>query len=188
VVDGQTTALAGPVEFTVRNLDRGTFSAKGPAATEKFAYQRRAQDLQRAVTGAVRIADEAQSRLSHIRKAIMDTPGLKDDLLADAETLRLAIDKVQVSLRGDPTLGKRVEPELPSIGDRVGTATDSTFDNTSPPTKTQQEQLEVASQEFEKVLADLKRLVDEDLRALEGKLESAGAPYTPGRMPDWKRP
>jgi len=30
-------------------------------------------------------------------------------------------------------------------------------------------------------------VVNTDLRNLEQKLEAAGAPYTPGRMPEWKK-
>jgi len=39
---------------------------------------------------------------------------------------------------------------------------------------------------FTPVLADLTTLVTVDIKGLEDKLEAAGAPYTPGRIPVWK--
>jgi hypothetical protein len=35
------------------------------------------------------------------------------------------------------------------------------------------------------VLTALQTLVEKDLRAIESAAESAGAPYTPGRVPRW---
>jgi hypothetical protein len=37
------------------------------------------------------------------------------------------------------------------------------------------------------VLQGLRTLVDVDLRGLEERLETAAAPGTPGRLPQWKR-
>ena len=45
----------------------------------------------------------------------------------------------------------------------------------------------IAREAFEPVLKKLTALVEEDLKALETKLEEAGAPYTPGRVPRYKK-
>jgi hypothetical protein len=42
-----------------------------------------------------------------------------------------------------------------------------------------------AAQKFAGVHTEVKA-VDGELKALEQQLEKAGAPYTPGRLPDWK--
>ena len=42
------------------------------------------------------------------------------------------------------------------------------------------------NQDFERVLVQLRQLIDVDLARLEKQLESAGAPWTPGRIPEWK--
>jgi hypothetical protein len=54
------------------------------------------------------------------------------------------------------------------------------------PTKTEQESYQIANDEFTQELVKLRKLVDVDLRDLEKALEAAGAPPTPGRLPDWK--
>jgi hypothetical protein len=44
-----------------------------------------------------------------------------------------------------------------------------------------------ASEEFSPVLARLKELVEVDLKGIETTLERLGAPWTPGRVPEWKQ-
>ena len=44
----------------------------------------------------------------------------------------------------------------------------------------------IASEEFGEELAKLRKLIDVDLKGLEKVLDEAGAPFTPGRLPDWK--
>jgi hypothetical protein len=57
---------------------------------------------------------------------------------------------------------------------------------TSAPTQTQQDAYQYAGTEFAEVLAALRSLIQDDLALLEGKLEEAGAPWTPGRIPNWE--
>lgn len=47
-------------------------------------------------------------------------------------------------------------------------------------------QYNAAAQDFEGVLTQLRQLVEVDLSRLEKQLEAAGAPWTPGRIPEWK--
>ncbi len=58
---------------------------------------------------------------------------------------------------------------------------------TARPTKTHQQAYEIVANEFEGYLADLKKLVTQDLKKLEDELEAAKAPYTPGRFPEWSK-
>ena len=47
-----------------------------------------------------------------------------------------------------------------------------------------EESYAIAASEFATVLGDL-QATSRDLRELEARLESIGAPWTPGRAPDW---
>jgi hypothetical protein len=142
--------------------------------------------LQRAVRGTLRAADEAESRLAHIRRAIIATPGLDAALLSETEALQARLNELLIPLRGNPTLSRRDEPIGPSIRDRVETVVGGLWNVTSPPTKTQLDGYKYAAEEFAPVLNGLRKLIGQELVALEKKLEAAGAPWTPGRLPDWK--
>ena len=41
-------------------------------------------------------------------------------------------------------------------------------------------------EKFDPVYAKVKALMEVDIKAIEAELEKYGAPYTPGRLPDWK--
>lgn len=188
VVDGVEEALGAPAKFEVTDLNLATLAAKDAQRREKFDFELRAADLQRAAEGALRLADDAQNRLSLMQRAASDTPGLDGAVFKDLEAMRRRILDIQIALRGDPTLGRRAEPEPPTILGRIGNTTGSLLTSTQPPTGTQREQLAIAADEFDKALAALRQIAAADLPALEARLEKAGAPWTPGRIPEWKKP
>ena len=180
-VRGAETVLAGPVTFTTRLLGDATVPAGDFDATVSF--RREAADLQRAVAGAGRVLREADDRLEHIRVAVNRTPGLERGLLDEIDALTARVDAMETGLWGDRTVSRRNEPTAPGIRERVGRVVWGSSESTAAPTATQRRNLAIARQEFEPLLADLTRLVERDLPALEQRLEEAGAPWTPGRVP-----
>lgn len=54
------------------------------------------------------------------------------------------------------------------------------------PTQTQVDHYTAAAAEFDQVLTKLRTLIEGDLARLEKAMEAAGAPWTPGRIPEWK--
>jgi len=90
------------------------------------------------------------------------------------------------ALRGDNTLSSRNEGVPPSISDRVNDAVGDLWSSTSTPSATHVRGYEIAGEEFAPLLADLKQLVSQDLKRIEDAMEAAGAPWTPGRLPDWE--
>jgi len=151
---------------------------------EALAFQQQVADLQRAVLGASEVADEAQSRINHIKQALLDTPGSEQTLLDEARNLDLRLKDLLILLEGDRTVASRSEPVSPSIRGRIGRITRG-WTSTSMPTGTQRESYAVATSQFGELLPQLKQLIDVDLVILEQKLETLGAPWTPGRVPVW---
>ena len=182
-VDGETTELTEPVEFEVVPLDTATFTAEDREAVMEF--QQKTARLQRAVLGTSRAAGEADNRLAHVRKAIIDTPGADPALLNEAQDLESRLNKLTTRLQGDRTRGKHNEPSPPSIIGRVQNIVSSQWTATSAPTQTEQDAYRYAGEEFSEALTELRDLMTE-LVALEEKIEAAGAPWTPGRIPTWE--
>ena len=48
------------------------------------------------------------------------------------------------------------------------------------------EQYQLVSDQLALEIPKLRKLIETDIRNLEKQLDSAGAPPTPGRLPDWK--
>jgi photosystem II stability/assembly factor-like uncharacterized protein len=184
VVDGATTDLGQPQEFEVVDLGINTFAADDPA--EVHAFQQKVADLDRAFRGAVKWATDAESRIAHTRKALFDTPDADTALLAESQKLQAEIDDILVELTGDETRENRNVFTPPSIAERVNRIVRSQWDTTSAPTQTKKDGYEWAADAFTKELARLKALSSE-LEAFENQLEAAGAPWTPGRLPNWTK-
>ena len=135
--------------------------------------------------GALQAASEAGTRIKYMRKAIVDTPGADPELLTDAQRLEQRLNELLTKLRGDVTRAKHNEPAAPSILERVEDVAGSQWNSTTGPTQTQRDAYRYAGTEFAGVLADLRALIEEDLTQVEARLEAAGAPWTPGRIPTW---
>jgi photosystem II stability/assembly factor-like uncharacterized protein len=178
------TPLGQPQEFQVKVDGQENMSAGDRAALIEF--QQKVARLQRAVSGASEAANALKPRLAAIRRALLETPSAGESLLADASALDKRTNEVLRALRGDNALRQRNMNLPPSIGERVGEIVGSQRMSTARPTQTQMNQYAAASADFETALAQLRQLIEVDLNKLEKQMEAAGAPWTPGRIPEWK--
>ena len=183
-VDGVVTVLGPPQEFQVVVEGQENMSAADRATLVEF--QQKAARLQRAVSGANQAANALTPRLAAIKRAITETPSLPPSMYDDAMALEKRKNDILRALNGDAAARARNMNTPPSINDRVGYVVGAQRMSTSRPTQTQQNQYTAAAQDFETVLSQLKQLIEVDLAHLEKQLEAAGAPWTPGRIPEWK--
>jgi len=185
VVDGVTTRLAGPVRFRVVPLAyRGLSAAR---MEEAMAFAADVAELRRAVRGAARALEEAKRRLDHLEAAALATPAGSEAALERIRDLRERLADLEVELRGDRTVASRQEPTLPGLVSRVERIAGSVWYATGGPTATQRQAYDWIAARFGPVLEQLRTAVETDLAALERELESEGAPWTPCRVPTWRR-
>jgi hypothetical protein len=188
-VDGQVRPAEGPINFAAVPLGTATLGSEDRASL--VAFQRDVASLQRAVSGASRALGEAETRLAHLKKGVMDTPSegqeaaLRDmDVQVRALESRLA--DLKVELRGDRTISSRGESTPPSMMGRISKIVSNAWNATSAPTLTHRDNYTIAATAFSDWLPRLRTLVEQDLVALEDELEAAGGPWTPGRLPRWE--
>ncbi len=186
-IDGVATDLAGPESVNVLSLNNATFVAKGGDVASAAAFRAKVARLQRAVQGSLRAGDEAQTRIAHLRKALLDTPNAPLTTLRDLDRVQARLNDLLTALRGDPTRARRNEASPPSISERVDNIVGDQWNATSPPTQTQLDGYTYAADSFEELLSNLRALIETDLRRVEDQLEKAGAPWTPGRVPTWQK-
>lgn len=182
-VDGVITQLGQPQQFQVVVEGQENMSAADRTALVEF--QQKAVRLQRAVSGATQAANALRPRLTAIKRAIQETPSLPHSLYDTAMTLEKRNNDIVRALSGDSEARRRNMITPPSISDRVGYAVNAQRMSTARPTITQLGQYEIAAHDFETVLALLRQLIEVDVARLEKQLEAAGAPWTPGRIPEW---
>jgi chromosome segregation ATPase len=164
----------------------GASTLPAPDRAALLEFQKKVARLQRAVAGALETANSIRTRLGLMKRALQETPSADYKLTEQATSIEKRINDILRDLRGDNTLASRSENTPPSISQRVNGIISEQSMSTSKPTTTQMEQYDAASQDFKKVLADLRSLAEGDLVKLEKAMEAAGAPHTPGRIPEWK--
>lgn len=181
-VRGVETQLAGPSSFTVELL--GVHSTPDPDPQGTLAFAREAAELYRAVQGAGREHADAVEKVSYLREAVRLTPAVERGLLDRVDALALKLADLGVALDGDATVARLQEPTTPGLASRVDLVVSGLDGNLSGATTTMREGLAVAKRQFGPWLAGLEAATAE-IRAIEGELEKARAPYTPGRLPAW---
>ena len=182
-VGGVVTELGGPQSFKVVTEGSASMTAADRAAQEQFLAT--VTRLYRAVSGALHTAEDVESRLKSIRGALRETPAAEKQLGAVADGIEARNRAILLALRGDIEMAKRSEPISSSISDRVGSVMEGERFSLAKPTQSHLDSYNIAAAEFAEQLGKLRTLVEVDLHKLEKDMEAAGAPWTPGRVPDW---
>ena len=180
--DGKLVELSEAKTFTVKSLPQSSETSTRPQ--EVVAFQRKAGELYRAVSASVKFSEEMSNRINHLLVAIPNTPGAKETEAQQLRAIKGKLDDVLVALNGDRTIGSRNEPVPWSIATRVGVTYGNLLNVRSDVPEGYKTSYEIAAKEFAETLATMRSL-DDELRQLERRLESLGAPYTPGRLPEW---
>jgi hypothetical protein len=89
------------------------------------------------------------------------------------------------ALSGDTEMQKRSEPVPSAINDRMQAIMEGERFSLAKPTQSHVDDYNIAAGEFADQLGKLHALVEVDLVKLEKDMETAGAPWTPGRVPEW---
>jgi uncharacterized membrane protein YgcG len=182
-VEGVITPLPGTQ--TVEVLPEGPATAQDRMAMAEF--QDKLSKLQKALTATNQTAAEAGTRLSAIRRAIDATPSLPAKLREDCIKLERQLEEINTAMNGDRVWRATNEGVPAGIAEHVQAAAGPTRGTTGKPTKTAMEQYQIASDLLATEIPKLRKLFETDIKALEKQLDAAGAPPTPGRLPDWKK-
>ena len=180
--DGVLTETGEAQTFTVKPLNASQEITSDRQALQDF--QVNVANLQRAVAGAGKALTELDNRLQHVRAALVVTPAAGDAERDVLQQLTGRLADISVALHGDSTIGGRNEPVPVPIASRVSSLYWTLVNSQSPVGGNFRDSYDVAAQEFTVALQAL-RMFAADLEALENALELKGAPWTPGRIPDW---
>jgi septal ring factor EnvC (AmiA/AmiB activator) len=179
IVEGETTALAGPVSFEVERLRKGALEGASPEETVAFWQQLAA--TRRATTAASRALTRAFERTKELQVALGRSRSAPNSLDAELHAIEQELYAIEEGLSGHRSRGAVGEANVHTVSTRLRAVSSGTRSSTYGPTPTHRRSLEIAQQEFEALRQRLNAVLEERLPALEKKLEEAGAPWTPGQ-------
>ena len=180
--DGTLSETGDTQSFTVKELKASPEITSDRRALQDFQLQ--VASLQRAVTGSSAAIGEIQNRIAHVRAALVVTPSAGEAERDVLQQLSTRLADISVAIHGDSTIASRNEPVPMSIASRAGSLYGTLVYSQSAAGGNFRDSYAVAAQEFTSALQSL-RLLERDLAALENALEIKGAPWTPGRIPEW---
>ncbi len=181
--DGNFTELVFQQPFTIESLNLAAL----PVTDRKMLvdFGKKASELKRALDGTNSYRNELVNKLKFIKEAVLATPAIEPSIMKDIFKLESRLVAADIILNGDEALTKREFEAPTSVSARVGDIMQNLISTTTSPTNAYLNSYTVAAQQFSPVLKEIKA-VGEEIKKIEIQLEQKGAPYTPGRIPDWK--
>ncbi len=143
-----------------------------------------------ALSRAISAADAHRARLTealpYLEQAILSVPVLEESWLVALSAIKVRLREVNDQLNGDGLLVMNEGQARMSLKDKTDLIISALWATTSGSTGTFERAYQEANAGFGEALSALGQ-VDGSIHSLEGELEQAGAPYTPGRMPVWEK-
>jgi photosystem II stability/assembly factor-like uncharacterized protein len=182
--DGKFTELVKPNEFTCKPLNLATLPAEDKNALDVF--NKKVAELTRSITGLDAYRKELVNKLSYLKKAVIEAAEIPTDTYQNILNIELELKSMDRKLNGDQ-LRTQYEGAAPtSVKERVELITGALWNTTAAPTTTFVRSYEAAAEKFDELKTAVNS-IDYNIKQVEDTLERLSAPYTPGRMPDWKK-
>ena len=181
--DGALSQVVAPQPFTIEALNMASMVATDKKALQEFG--RKTLELYRVLDGTNAYRNELVNRVRYIKEAALQTASVSPTVMKDIFEIEKRLIEVNKLINGDATLLRREFDAPPSIYGRVGSIVNGIISTTSAPTSTFITSYNEAAKEFSPVYNEVKAIAAA-VQRVESLLEKNGAPYTPGRLPEWK--
>ncbi len=182
--DGRFTELVPKQPFTTEALNT---AALPPADRKAIAdFGKKVAELKRAVDATNGYRNELLNRLKFMKEAALQTAAVDNSVITDIIRLENRLNESNNVLNGDGALAKREFETATSVSSRIGDMLQNLISTTSATNGSYVNSYDVAAKQFAPALAEVKAIGDE-VKRIENLLEQKGAPYTPGRVPEWRQ-
>jgi hypothetical protein len=178
--------LDGPVEFNVVPLKNTTLPII--QKEELAAFQKKANEIFRTVRGTENFLNEMIKKIEAIKIALLSTPLAPEDLMIRANQISKELKDISLKFTrdADHPSAEETPPSFPTFNERLNILVYVHSRSTSSITQNEKNTLNILSEEFPPVLETIKQIYSVDLKNLEVELERYNAPWTPGRVPEFK--
>jgi len=186
VFDGEKKFLAGPVAFNAVVLNNTTL----PAAQREtlVAFQKQVKELIIVMNGTGQYMEEMEHRIAAVRQTIHNTPGMPFEWGTQTKVIAEKLDDLVFKMDGVEAKAswEEIPPAIIPLSNRVQSIVWGMWGSSSEPTQTMIDNYAIVVEELPQMLTVLKEM-DTEMKAIEIKLDKAGAPWTPGRIPEFNK-
>ena len=186
VFNGEKKLLAGPVEFNAKSLNNKTFPVEKPESL--VAFQKQVSELMSVMDATEKYMDVMEKRIVAVRQTIHNTPNLPFELEDITKKMADNLDDLYFKFDGTEAEAswEEVPPEIMPLNNRLEYVVYGMWGTSSEPTEAMKDSYAILIEKFPPVLQSVKQL-DVELKTIEKELDNYGAPWTPGRIPEFKK-
>ena len=183
---GNYKELVTDKQFTVKQLNNTTLPATDKKAMADF--QRKVTDKVKIINATINYVNELNSKVLNIKQTIINVPDAKPELMKEIQRIEMELDKIIFAIEGLEAKAsfEEIPPHEMAISKRVQYIMRTHYNSTSAITQTEKEQLAIVEEQMPPLIEKLRKIALDDMVKLEKQLDELKAPWTPGRLPEWK--
>ncbi len=186
VSNGSQTPLINDTQFKVVPLNNTTL----PAANRKemVAFQKKVAQFTKSMDGAIRQTRILTKELNAIKQTavlVNDANGNLNKIIKEIDDQLQAIDFAFTGTKPKASF-EEVPPAHFPLENRLADLIETQISSTSDITQTSRQSFDALMKEYPPLKEELEKIAGEKLPAVRKMLDNLGAPYTPGRIPDYK--
>ncbi len=186
VKNGEATLLAGPANFEVKALNNTTLPAKDRAAM--VAFQTEVSELSKAMNGTLTLVNEMKEEVASMKQTALTIASAHTELTPALSNVEKELNEVYFAFRGLKAKAswEEIPPAQMPMMNRLNSIIWAQINSTSDITNTSKNSFEILKEQFPPILDQVKELAKVKLPEIRKQLDALNAPYTKGRIPQWK--
>ncbi len=178
-LDGEVTALSGPVNFEVKPLIEGAL--EGAPNEETVAFWKEISQVQKQLRAVSSTLRDAQKRVNAMQVAAarsVSNPGAFEKQLYEVEQQLYDLEEKLSGNQSKNLVGEKTDP---TAVERINKALLGTRTATYGPTPTHKKSLEIGVKKLKEIRDELIVITENTIPQMEEELEEAGAPWIEGQ-------
>ncbi len=186
VHNGKVDKLADPKSFGVNAVNNTTLPAQNRSEMVKF--QREVSVLSKSMIGTFQLIRDLKKELVLIKQTVLTLPGSQDLVMSKINGVEKELNDIQFIFTGEEAKAswEEIPPANMPLYNRLDDLVQTQISSTSDITGTSKTAYEILKEEFPPLLSRIKAIAQIDMPELRKLLDQLNAPYTPGRIIEWK--
>ena len=181
-VDGKLVDTGKSQSFKVVPMHDGGV-LPGATTSELASFNQELETLQRSLASVRSTLGETERRLKAMTKVLDRSIADDTELAGEVRALARRIAEMREQISGNPRRALANDQGPVSISRRLSVVQLGTTYATHGPTPTHRESFDIASRALHEIKAELSDMIRTEIPAIEERLDEAGVPWTPGRIP-----
>ncbi len=186
VVRGQYKDLTDWKNFEIKPVTNLNLTQKD--RQDFVNFEKKVMQTTRIIWATTNYYKNLYNQLYSLKQAALNTPNIDFATVSQINHTIAELDTLKYTIYGPDAKAswEEVPPQIMPIENRLEAILQAHWECSHTVTQTEKDNLKIVTEEFKPVYEQIKKIGKQTIPMLEKKLEQAGAPYTPGILPDWK--